>query len=216
MSLEFLWYIPNQVAARPPRRRRRHDHNSLDTLTEPRQGARGARLGRCADRHRLGPARHVHRRRRAGRPDDDVRAADRDPARLLAARQLRLRRRHPGPPHRRPGPGQHRLGQGQPGGLRRQRGRPGPPLRPHQGVHAARPPAVDRGERHLRGEHFRRHRLHRRAARPRSAATARIPGSTSAAPPRPPSGWPPPRPTSSCSGASRWTASASGSSGCGR
>ena len=39
------------------------------------------------------------------------------------------------------------------------------------------------------------------------------PRSTSAARPRPPSGWRRPRPTSSCSGASRSTASASGSSG---
>ena len=46
-----------------------------------------------------------------------------------------------------------------------------------------------------------------------SAATAGTRGSTSAAPPRPPSRWPPPRPTSSCSGASRSTASPSGSSG---
>ena len=39
----------------------------------------------CADRHRVGPAGHVHRRDRSRRADHDVPAAGRDPARILAS-----------------------------------------------------------------------------------------------------------------------------------
>ena len=85
----------------------------------------------------------------ARRAHHDVRAADRDPARLLAPGALRLRRRHPRPAHRRPGAGQHRLRPGQPAAYGDVEGDQAPALRAHQGVHAARPPAVDRGERHL-------------------------------------------------------------------
>ena len=63
------------------------------------------------------------------------------------------------------------------------------------------------------GEHFQVDRVHR-APRPVVARRpARTRSSTSAAPPRRPSGSPRPRPTSSSSGASRSTASPSGSSG---
>ena len=96
--------------------------------------------------------------------------------------------------------------------VRRRRGRPGPPLRAHQGVHAAGPAAVDRGERDLHGEHFSVERLDRRHP-DRAARRPDTRGSTSAAPRRRPSRSRPPRPTCSCSGASRWTAWPSGSSG---
>ena len=165
-------------------------------------------MGRRAARHRLGAAGHLHRRHRAGRADDDLPAARSRSGPATGGRPTSPPPPHAGPADRRARAGQHRLGQGQPGGVRRQRGRPGPALRPHQGVHAARPAAVDRGERHLR----------RRAlpvadstvahASGRARATAGTRGSTSAAPPRPPSGSPRPRRTSSCSGASRSTASA--------
>ena len=68
-------------------------------------------------------------------------------------------------------------GQGQPRRLRRQRGRPGPPLRPHQGVHPARPQAVDRGERHLPRRALPGHRLHRGC---RGSVTARRPAAPEA------------------------------------
>lgn len=67
-------------------------------------------MGRRAHRYRLGTAGHVHGRRRAGRADHHVPTADRDPARLLASGQLRLRGGDPGPPVRRPGTGQRRVG----------------------------------------------------------------------------------------------------------
>lgn len=51
--------------------------------------------------------------------------------------------------------------------------------------------------------------------RPYGTEQGRTPGSTSAAPPRPPSGSRPPRPTCSSSGASRWTGWPNGSTGCG-
>ena len=129
MGVEFLWYIPNRsipaTAATTPR-----GPQQPRAPDRPRPTRGGPRLGRCAARHRLGPAGHVHRRHRAGRAYDDVPAADRDPAGLLAPGALRLRGGHARPAQ--PAGGvlvNIVVRPGQPRRLRRRRGRPGPAVR---------------------------------------------------------------------------------------
>ena len=91
--------------ARPPPRHRHRRRRLRHPRLPGRPGApgRGPRLGRCTARHQLGPAGHVHRGRVDHGPHHDLQPADRDPPRLLAARALRLGRRHPRPALWRPG-----------------------------------------------------------------------------------------------------------------
>ena len=103
---------PQPDPSRPPRRLRRRGPQQPRHPRLPRRRARAERLDRCPARCGLVTSGHLHRGHRAGCPDDHVRAADRDPARLLAPRELRRRGRHAGPPVRWPGPGQHRVRQG--------------------------------------------------------------------------------------------------------
>ena len=205
---------PQPGRPRPPRRRRRRPTTTAcDDADRATPGARGARLGRRADRHRLGPARHLHRRHRARRADHDVRAADRDPARLLAAGATSP----PPPPPSTTSPAAGCWSTSSPARTI---------SRPTATARATRPTATPapRSSCSSCGSCGPRRTSPTPASTSRSptppscpgpwrAAAGRIRGSTSAARPRPPSGSPPPRPTSSCSGASRSTASRSGSSG---
>ena len=59
--------------------------------------------------------------------------------------------------------------------VRRRGGRPGGAVRADQGVHAPRPPALDRGQRHLRGRALLRRGLDGLAARPWRARAGPIP-----------------------------------------
>ena len=208
MSLEFLWYIPNQVGPATGATTWPRLGHAWSCLTEHAQAAGAARLGRRAARDRLGPAGHVHRGHRARRADHHVPAAGGDQARLLAPRTLRVGREHARRAQRWPAADQHRVRAGQPRGVRRQRGRPGAAVRADQGVPPARTTAVDRGA----GRHLQRRALPGRPTRPSPRGPsdgegAGTRGSTSAAPPRRPNASRPPTPTSSSSGASRSTAS---------
>ena len=148
--MEFLWYIPNQVAP---------GHRLDDDGRGPQQPQRLTALARLTEDHGWGGALIGTGWKR---PDTftvstalaarhhDVQPAHRDPPRLLGARALRLVRGHARPAQRRPGQGQHRLRPRPPAAVRRRRGRPGPALRPDARVHAARTAAVDRGRHHLR------------------------------------------------------------------
>ena len=214
MSLEFLWYLPNTVEPghRGDTASTEDGYGSLDYQVDLAKrvedhGWTGALLGTGWGRpDTFTVATALAARTTTFEPLIAIRPGYWRPAHFA------VRGRHAGPPVAGPRPGQHRLRPGRSRGLRRRRGRPGPALRPHQGVHAARPPAVDRGERHLR-----RRALPRR--RGRRSRPARRPGR-----PHPPAPLlrrrlggrrdrsRPPRPTSSSSGASRSTASPSGSS----
>ena len=146
---EFLWYIPNTVEA---------GHRGDDVATGWADLDQSVRLARVVEDHGWGGALIGTG---WGRPDTFTLAAALvartstfrpliaiRPG-LLAARAVRQRRRHARPSQRRTSPGQHRERPGQPGRVRGRRDRQGRPLPADQGVHAARAPAVDRGERHL-------------------------------------------------------------------
>ena len=123
MSFRVSLVHPQPVHRRSPGEPVTADHNSLATLTAQARALEGT-AGRARWWAPAGAARHLYRRNRACRADHHLRAADRDPAGLLAPATSHLRG-HARPAHRRPGAGQHRLGPGQPRRLWRQRGRPG-------------------------------------------------------------------------------------------
>jgi hypothetical protein len=85
MSLEFLWYIPNTVEPGHRGDDTKDGWGTLDFSTRPRPRGRGPRLGRCADRYWLGPARHLHRCRVPGGAHPYVQAARGNPAGLLTS-----------------------------------------------------------------------------------------------------------------------------------
>ncbi len=154
---------PQHRRTRPPRRR--HDGGlGLDrVLDRPRTRGGGARLGRRAARHRVGAARHLHRRHGAGGADHELQAVDRGPSRLLAAGPLRELGGDARPAQSRARAGQHRQRTGQSRRVRRREIRPRPALRPYARVHAPGSAPVDRGRRHVQRRALPGRRLHGRA-----------------------------------------------------
>ena len=144
-------------------------------------------------------------------PHHDVQPADRDPPRLLAARRT-------SPPRRPPSTSSPAVGSGSTSSPGRTTSHQYGDVEGDQAQRYARTKEFMRlvrrlwteEKRDLRGRALLGRRVDRVTA-PRSAGDRSTRASTSAAPPRPPSGSRPPSPTCSCSGASRWTASASGS-----
>ena len=67
---EFLWYLPNTVEPghRGDTATVDDGYGSLDYQVDLATAGRGPRLGRCAARHQLGPAGHLHRGHRPSRP----------------------------------------------------------------------------------------------------------------------------------------------------
>ena len=92
---EFLWYIPNTVEAGVRGDDVASGWADLEQIGHAGADDRGSRVGRRAVRHQLGAAGHVHRRHRDRGQDHDLPAADRDQARVLAARPT-----SPAPPRR--------------------------------------------------------------------------------------------------------------------
>ena len=210
---EFLWYIPNQVTSGHRGDSIVENHNSLETLTSQAKaledyGWKGALIGTGWGRpDTFTVAAALAARTTTFEPLIAIRPGYWRPANFASAVG------HAGPTDRRPCADQRRIGQGQPRRVRRQRGRPGAPLCPHQGVHAAGSQTMDRRERYLYGRAFPGHRIHRVAAHPSPRRAVDIPSSISAAPRRRPNGSPPRRRMSSSSGVSHSMASGSGSSG---
>ena len=209
---EFLWYIPNQVEARPSRRRRGRGPQ------QPRQADRageaaledhgwgGALLGTGWGRpDTFTVATALAARTTTFQPLVAIRPGYWRPANFASAASDAR------PAERRPRAGQHRLGSGQPGGVRRQRGRPGQRYaRTAEFMQLVRTLWTEEDVT-FHGEHFSGDRLHRGCRGPSRAGDRRHPrlyfGGASEAAQRVAAA----EADVSSSGASRSTACASGS-----